>query len=110
MPLGALPFEEGCCMNEKDPIIGAIRADLTERSRLRREAAGPGWDDIPASDWARHAYEAALDTAIFLRRLAIELEATPGNAPRDVADLLSRAPPVVQMSIRSKTPDRKSVV
>lgn len=54
----------------KDSIVEAVRADLAERSARGIAKYGTTLDrtDLSHADWLQHAYEEALDMALYLRR------------------------------------------
>ena len=58
-----------------DPIVAAVRADLLTRSEAGQRTYGTtlARDDLTRAQWLQHAYEEALDLALYLRRL-IEME------------------------------------
>jgi hypothetical protein len=59
-----------------DSIVETVRADLLRRSRLGIAKYGVTLDrkDLSLVDWLRHAYEEALDEALYLRRAIAEIE------------------------------------
>jgi hypothetical protein len=56
---------------EADPIVAAVRADLLARSERGQAKYGTtlARTDLTRAEWLRHAYEEALDLALYLRRL-----------------------------------------
>lgn len=58
-----------------DPIVEAVKADLTARSRRGMEKYGTtlARTDLTRKEWLQHAYEESLDHALYLKKL-IELE------------------------------------
>jgi len=65
-------------MNEEssaDQIVNEVRADLLRRSQVGLKKYGVTLDrtDLPAKQWAQHAYEEALDFACYLKRLMKEM-------------------------------------
>ena len=58
-----------------DPIVAAVKADLDARSRRGLEKYGTTTADnpLPLKDWLQHAYEEALDHAIYLKRAMAEI-------------------------------------
>lgn len=60
-----------------DPIVAAVMADLERRSRrgVAKYGTTLARTDLSHEDWLRHAYEEALDLALYLRR-AMEREVT----------------------------------
>lgn len=58
-----------------DPFVDAVRARLLERSRVGQRKYGTtlARTDLGPLDWARHAQEEALDLAIYLERLQMDL-------------------------------------
>ena len=54
----------------QDSIVEAVRADLAERSARGIAKYGTTLDrgDLSHADWLQHAYEEALDMALYLRR------------------------------------------
>jgi hypothetical protein len=59
-----------------DSIVAAVRADLAERSARGIAKYGVTLDrtDLSRADWLRHAYEEALDLALYLRRALRDAE------------------------------------
>jgi hypothetical protein len=59
-----------------DPIVEAVRADLAARSALGQAKYGTtlARTDLTRAQWLTHAYQEALDLALYLRRL---IEAEP---------------------------------
>lgn len=57
-----------------DPIVSAVIADLQERSAKGVATYGTtlARTDLTREEWTRHAYEEALDLALYLRRLMQE--------------------------------------
>lgn len=53
------------------PIVAAVRADLLTRSErgLAKYGKTLARTDLSRAEWLRHAYEEALDLALYLRRL-----------------------------------------
>ncbi len=53
-----------------DPIVQAVQADLEQRSRRGIEKYGVtlARTDLGLKDWLQHAYEEALDHALYLKR------------------------------------------
>lgn len=62
-----------------DTIVAAVQADLAARSARGVAKYGVTLDrtDLSRADWIRHAYEEALDLALYLRRALRDAEATP---------------------------------
>ena len=60
----------------KDSIVAAVSADLAERSARGIAKYGVTLDrtDLSRADWLRHAYEEALDLALYLRRALRDAE------------------------------------
>lgn len=58
-----------------DPIVHAVKSDLDARSRRGMEKYGTtlARTDLSRKQWLQHAYEEALDHALYLKKL-IELE------------------------------------
>ena len=58
-----------------DPIVDAVKGDLDARSKRGMEKYGTtlARTDLSKKDWLVHAYEEALDHALYLKKL-IELE------------------------------------
>ena len=61
----------------RDPIVTAVQVDLEARSVLGLAKYGTtlARTDLGRAEWLQHAYEEALDLALYLRRL---LHETPG--------------------------------
>lgn len=59
---------------EPCPIVAAVRADLLARSVKGLATYGTtlGRTDLTTREWLNHAYEEALDLALYLRRLMEE--------------------------------------
>ena len=62
-------------MTTPDPIVEAVRADLERRAELGLRKYGCTVADapLPLREWLQHAYEEALDLAVYLRRAMREL-------------------------------------
>lgn len=58
-----------------DSIVRAVKADLDSRAARGLAKYGTDMDrtDLTRKDWLQHAYEEALDHALYLRKL-IEME------------------------------------
>ncbi len=67
-----------------DPIVAAVCADLAARSAVgqRKYGCTLARDDLTPEQWARHAYEEALDQALYLRRLMDALREPTGLEER----------------------------
>jgi hypothetical protein len=61
-----------------DVTVAAVQADLARRSAvgLAKYGTTVAGNPLPTRAWVRHAYEEALDLAVYLRRLLDEMEAT----------------------------------
>lgn len=59
-----------------DLVIASIQADLSIRSDFGRKKYGVTVGDSPLelAAWLQHAYEEALDMAVYLKRAMLELE------------------------------------
>lgn len=57
--------------NIKDSVVEDVRQDLLNRSEAGIKKYNTTLDrtDLVASDWVQHAYEEALDMALYLKRL-----------------------------------------
>ena len=55
---------------EKDSIVKAVRADLQRRSEIGIKKYNTTLDrtDLSEIDWLNHAYEEALDLALYLKK------------------------------------------
>ena len=55
---------------EKDSIVEAVRADLQRRSEIGIKKYNTTLDrtDLTEIDWLNHAYEEALDLALYLKK------------------------------------------
>lgn len=62
-------------------LVSAVMADLADREkrRLGWPLVRKGREDLTHRDWLRHAYEEALDTAVYLKKAMQELDAAKGN-------------------------------
>ena len=58
-----------------DPVVDAVRERLLERSRvgLRKYGMPVSRTDLGTLDWVRHAQEEAMDLAVYLERLWMDL-------------------------------------
>jgi hypothetical protein len=64
---------------QADPIVAAVRADLLARSErgLAKYGTTLARTDLTRAEWLRHAYEEAMDLALYLRRLIEDEPAQP---------------------------------
>jgi hypothetical protein len=62
-----------------DVTIVAVQADLARRSAVGVAKYGTtvAGNPLPARAWVQHAYEEALDLAVYLRRLLDEMQEEP---------------------------------
>ena len=60
-----------------DPIVSAVKADLDARSARwqAKYATTLARHDLSLADWLNHAYEEALDMALYLKRAMAETRA-----------------------------------
>lgn len=60
--------------HDECPIVALVRDDLLARSRLGMKKYGVnlGRRDLTPRQWQQHAYEEALDLALYLRRIMEE--------------------------------------
>lgn len=58
-----------------DSIVEAVKADLDARSQLGIAKYGVTLDrtDLGLGQWLQHAYEEALDHALYLKRAMVEM-------------------------------------
>ncbi len=65
---------------ERDPVVEAVRADLLSRSQvgIRKYGVTLARDDLSLRDWAEHAMHEALDQALYLKRIIMELDKQNG--------------------------------
>ena len=61
-----------------DPVVDAVCADLQARSArgLLKYGTPLARTDLALRDWLQHAYEEALDLALYLKRARLEIEET----------------------------------
>ena len=54
-----------------DPIVKSVQSDLSERSERGIKKYGTTLQDNPLTEkeWLQHAYEEALDLALYLKKL-----------------------------------------
>jgi hypothetical protein len=57
-------------MTTEDPIVAQVIADMTERSKqgIKHYGKTLAREDLTYSEWLKHAYEEALDLALYLKR------------------------------------------
>jgi hypothetical protein len=67
------------CEATPDQTIAAVRGDLERRSAvgLAKYGITVAGNPLPARAWVQHAYEEALDLAVYLRRLLDEMKSEP---------------------------------
>ena len=60
----------------EDPVVEAVRADLLARSRVGQKKYGVtlARKDTDLAGWLDHAYQEALDMALYLRRARMEMD------------------------------------
>jgi hypothetical protein len=60
----------------KDPIVEAVRQDLLDRSEvgIRKYGVTLERNDIDLRGWLAHAYQEALDMALYIKRAMKELD------------------------------------
>jgi len=63
-------------LNSGDEIVDAVRERLLERSIVGQQKYGKKMtrDDLSLKDWIKHALEECLDQAVYLERLARDVE------------------------------------
>ena len=63
-------------LNSGDEIVDAVRERLLERSIVGQQKYGTKMtrDDLSLKDWIKHALEECLDQAVYLERLARDVE------------------------------------
>lgn len=66
-------------MTDPCPIAAAVARDVEARARVGWTKYGTtvGASPLPTAAWVRHAYEEALDLAVYLRRVLRDLEGRP---------------------------------
>lgn len=71
----ALEHRPAADASSGDPIVDAVRARLLERSQVGQRKYGTtlARTDLNTLDWLRHAQEEALDLAVYLERLRMDL-------------------------------------
>jgi len=59
----------------KDPIVEAVKLkmDLRSQAGLVKYGVGTDRDDLSLDDWLNHAQEEAMDFAIYLERIRLEM-------------------------------------
>ncbi len=61
------------------PISAAVARDIEARARVgwHKYGTSVGASPLPTVAWVRHAYEEALDLAVYLRRVLADMEGKP---------------------------------
>lgn len=61
---------------DRDEIVEAVAVDLRQRSErgIQKYGAPVGEKALPLKSWMQHAYEEALDFAIYLKRAMRDLQ------------------------------------
>lgn len=76
----------------KDSIVEEVRQDLLDRSELGIKKYNTTLDrnDLSSSDWVQHAYEEALDLALYLKKLKKDLISLDINSYERKIELLNQ--------------------
>lgn len=77
-----------------DPIVAAVKAELDARSVRGQAKYGTtlARQDLSTAEWVRHAYEEALDLALYLRRMLADLNPQPWGYGWTEAERAAREP------------------